>query len=141
MAFKKGQSGNPGGRPKGARHKYLRAMEALLEGEAEGLTRRVIQLALEGDTTALRLCLERLLPPRKERPVMVDLPRVKIIADAPIFLSKIVELTALGELTPGEAQALSSLMEPMRKATELVELEERVAALEGTQKRRSSEAR
>src|SRR5918998_3546498 len=73
----KGVSGNPAGRPKGARHKYLLAMEALLDGEAESLTRKAIELALAGDTTALRLCLDRLAPPRKGRPITLAVGDVK----------------------------------------------------------------
>jgi hypothetical protein len=57
--FKPGQSGNPAGKPKGARHKTTLAMEALLEGEAEGPTRKAVEMALAGDTTAMRLCFER----------------------------------------------------------------------------------
>ena len=60
--------GNPG-KPQGARHKVTKAVEELLHGEADGLTRKAIALALEGDTTALRLCLERIAPPRKDAPV------------------------------------------------------------------------
>src|SRR5918994_7645484 len=69
------ERGNPG-RPKGARHKATLAAEALLDGEAEGLTRKAVELALGGDTVALRLCLDRLLPVLRERPVTVDLPSV-----------------------------------------------------------------
>ena len=36
--FPKGQSGNPSGRPVGARNKTSLAVEALFDGEAEGLT-------------------------------------------------------------------------------------------------------
>ena len=67
------EPGNPG-RPKGARHRITRAAEALLDGETEALTRKAIELALAGDGMALRLCLERILPPRKERPVDIELP-------------------------------------------------------------------
>ena len=67
------EPGNPG-RPKGARHRVTRAAEELLDGEAEALTRKAIELALNGDPMALRLCLERILPPRKERPVDIVLP-------------------------------------------------------------------
>jgi hypothetical protein len=74
MPFSKGQSGNPGGRPLGARHKATLAAEALLDGEAEGLTRKAIEAALGGDMPALRICLDRILPPRKERPVRFKLP-------------------------------------------------------------------
>src|SRR5689334_3084270 len=66
--FSKGQSGNPRGKPKGARHRSTLAAEALLDGEAEALTRKAIEMALAGESTALRLCLNRILSPRRERP-------------------------------------------------------------------------
>ena len=62
--FTKGQSGNPAGKPKGARHRATLAAEALLDGEAEALTRKVIELALEGNIFALKICLDRILPAR-----------------------------------------------------------------------------
>jgi len=65
--------GNPG-RPKGARHKASQAIEQLLEGEAKALTRKAIDLALDGDTTALRLCLERIAPARKDAAVRFPFP-------------------------------------------------------------------
>jgi hypothetical protein len=68
-----GQSGNPAGKPKGTRNRATVAAEALLEGEAEMLTRKAIELGLSGDTTALRLCLERLMPPRKDRSISFSL--------------------------------------------------------------------
>src|SRR5262245_41119418 len=55
--FVKGQSGCPAGKPRGARHRTTLAAEALLDGEAEALTRKAVELALNGDSTALRLCL------------------------------------------------------------------------------------
>ena len=65
--------GNPG-KPKGTRHKATQAIQALLDGEGEALTRKAIELALAGDAMALRLCLDRLLPALRERPVSVELP-------------------------------------------------------------------
>ena len=73
--FQKGQSGNPKGRPKGARNKATLAMETLLNGEAATLTRKTVEMALAGDTTALRLCLDRIMPPRKDRAVLPSSPR------------------------------------------------------------------
>ena len=67
--------GNPG-RPKGARHRTTVAIEVLLDGEAEALTRKAVEMALGGDTTAMRLCLERLAPPRRDRPVPSTWPRL-----------------------------------------------------------------
>ena len=74
--FKPGQSGNPHGRPQGSRHRTTLAMDALLDGEAEALTRKAIQMALGGDTVAMRLCLDRLSPARKDRPVALALPPI-----------------------------------------------------------------
>lgn len=79
--FGPGQSGNPAGRPKGSRNHTTRAVEALLDGEAEALTRKAIQLAQDGDTVALRLCLDRLLPVRKDRPITFDLPPIETTDD------------------------------------------------------------
>jgi hypothetical protein len=67
--------GNPG-KPKGARHRTTLAAEALLDGEAEALARKAVELALAGDTLALRLCLDRILPPRRDRPIAFRLPPV-----------------------------------------------------------------
>jgi hypothetical protein len=58
--FQKGTSGNPRGRPMGSRNAATIACEALLEGQAEALTQKAIQMALDGDTVALRLCLDRI---------------------------------------------------------------------------------
>jgi hypothetical protein len=63
--FGAGQSGNPAGRPKGARNHTTRAVEALLDGEAEALTRKAIEMALDGDGPAMRLCLDRLCHPAR----------------------------------------------------------------------------
>jgi hypothetical protein len=69
------------GRPNGARHRVTLAAEALLDGEGEMLTRKAIELALAGDPTALRLCLDRILPPRRERPITFKLPALHSAAD------------------------------------------------------------
>ena len=63
--FRKGASGNPQGRPAGTRNKALLAMESLLDGEAEAITRVAVEKAKEGDATALRLCLERICLPER----------------------------------------------------------------------------
>ena len=80
--FEPGQSGNPSGRPKGARNKATLAIEALLDGDAEALTRKVVAMALEGNIPALRLCFERLLPPRRDRAFAFDLPKIESATDA-----------------------------------------------------------
>lgn len=132
-SFKKGQSANPDGRPKGARNKATLAVEVLLDGEAEGLTRQAVKMALKGDTTALRLCLERICPPRKDRPVVFKMPNTGTPAGLVKGMAAIVSAVAVGELTPGEGQALAALLEIQRKVIESESLEGRVAALEQQQ--------
>ena len=79
--LEKGQSGNPAGRRVGCRNKTTIAAAALLAGEAEALTRRAVELALVGDPTAMRLCIERILPPCRERAVKFVLPPIESAAD------------------------------------------------------------
>jgi hypothetical protein len=130
--FKTGQSGNPRGRPKGALNKATLATQALLDGEAEALTRKVVELAKDGNPVALRLCLERLLPPRKDRPINFALPKVEEAADLPKALLAILEAVAQGEITPGEGQALTAMLATMlgtyEKGLETAEWEGRLKA-------------
>ena len=132
--FKTGESGNPSGRPKGARNRATLALEAILEGEAEALTRRAVALALEGDTVALRLFLDRIAPARKDRHVPFALPPISTAADAVKASAALVAAVAEGELTPSEASDLGKLVETVIRGIELTDVQERLARLEGTQK-------
>lgn len=71
--FQKGQSGNPNGRPVGSRNATTLAMEALLDGQAKTLTQKAIDMALAGDMQAIKLCIDRMLPPRRDVPVCFEL--------------------------------------------------------------------
>jgi hypothetical protein len=132
--FAPGTSGNPGGRPVGSRHKTTLAMEALLDGEAEKLTRTAIDLALAGDMVALRLCLDRTLPPRRDRPVLFTLPPVETTADVVKASAALLGAVASGELTPSEAAELGKLIEAHVRAIEVTEIHDRLARLEEQQR-------
>ena len=132
-SFKKGQSGNPQGKPEGARNKSTVAVEVMLEGQAEGLTKKAIEQALGGNMIAMRLCLERICPPRKDRPVVFKLPKTGTPKGLVKGMAAIVGAVAAGDLTPSEGQALAALVEGQRKAIETESLEDRVAALERQQ--------
>jgi len=123
--------GNPG-KPKGARHRVTRAIEALLEDEHEALTRVAIDRALEGDMTALRLCFERIAPARKDSPVSVELPVVRSAADAVEASAALLKAVAAGDLTPDEAGRVMVLLTAHKAIVETGDLETRVAALEKT---------
>ena len=106
ITFQPGQSGNPAGRPIGARHKTTLAIESLLDGEAEALTRKVVEKAKEGDMVALKLCLDRLAPVRKGRPVQLDLPDIHNASDLAATGSAVGKALADGKLSPEESTRL-----------------------------------
>lgn len=127
--------GNPG-KPKGARHRATQAVEALLDGEADMLTRKAIEKALAGDTLALKLCLDRIAPARKDRTVKFRAPPVKTAEDVPAALGALFKAVALGELTTSEAGAIAGIVDKFRNAIELAEIERRLAAIEEREARR-----
>jgi hypothetical protein len=132
------QPGNPG-RPKGARHRTTLAIEALLEGEHEKLTRKAIDMALAGDGTALRLCLERLAPARKDSPVTFDLPSIHSPADTVAASAAVLASVAAGEITPDEAGRVMTLLTAHRAIVETSDLADRIATLEATRDKRRAQ--
>lgn len=130
MTFKPGQSGNPKGKRPGTRHRATLAAEQLLAGEAKALTRKAVDLALGGDTTALKLCLDRISPPRRGGLVRLALPEITSLAGVTAAVAEVVAEVAAGRITPEEAAAVGSLLSLQGKVLELNELAERVAALE-----------
>jgi hypothetical protein len=119
------------GRPKGARNRTTQAVMALLEGEAEALSRKAVEMALAGDGVALRLCLDRIAPPRKDSPVEFPLPRMTTARDAAEAAGAVLEAVSVGDLTPTEGAQVMGLVDSYRRTLEVTELEARVAALEG----------
>jgi hypothetical protein len=110
MQFQKGQSGNPLGRPLGARNKATIIAEMLLQGEVEAMTRLAIERAKAGDMTALRMCLDRAAPPCKHRTIAFELPPLESAADA--------------------ASALVDIVDGFARMLEATILEQRIAKLE-----------
>lgn len=128
--FEPGQSGNPAGKAKGTRNRTTVALEKILQDEAESITRKAIELAQSGDTVALRLCMDRLIPVRKDRPITFTLPQIETAADLTKATGALLEGVANGEITPSEAAELSKLVEAHTKAIEAVDLATRLTALE-----------
>jgi hypothetical protein len=124
--FRKGKSGNPDGRPRGSRNATTLALETLLDGQATALTQKAIELALTGDIAALRICLDRILPPRKDRPVAP----VNSAQDAAATVSAVLAAVAIGEITPSDAGEISKLIETFLKAFEAAEISQRLDRLE-----------
>ena len=119
-----------GGRPKGARNKATLAVEGLMEGELETLTRKVIERAREGDMVAMKICLDRIAPPRRDRPIRLELPSVVTADDAVKASSEIIQAVADGEISPSEAAACMALLATHRKFAESADIHKRLQELE-----------
>jgi hypothetical protein len=131
--FQTGVSGNPKGRPQGSRNRATLALEALLDDDGTNILRRAIDSALKGDPVAMKLCVERLVPVRRERPICVDLPELRTAASINAKFDLLFEAVADGRLLPTEGEKLANLLAAQLKAKEVDDLERRVAALEAKQ--------
>ncbi len=126
--FERGRSGNPGGRRQGSRNKATLAAAALLAGESQALTCKAVKMALAGDPTAMRLCMERVLPPCRERAVKFSLPPIEGILngerDGPsprevsLAMNAVTSALAQGEITPGEAETIAGVVDTFVRAIE-----------------------
>lgn len=128
--FKKGRSGNPQGKPKGARHKATVMAELLFETEIEAVCHNVINQAKEGNIQAAKIILDRLLPPKKDRPIDFKLPMILNTADALKAGGLICHAVGTGELTPLEGESLSKIVEMQTKNIELFDFGARLEAIE-----------
>jgi hypothetical protein len=131
MTFKKGQSGNPAGKPPGSRNKATLLIEQLLDDDAKKIAEKAIELAKSGDSTALRLCLDRIAPARKDRHVEFKLPKMESPEHAVRAAAAIVEAVAAAELTPSEAAEMMKLVEGYTRILEAEDHEQRLRTLEG----------
>lgn len=129
--FVKGQSGNPGGRPQGSRNKASLLIDQLMDGQAENIANFAIEHALQGDLTAVKLCLDRIAPPRKDRPIQFNMPRITTAAEASKAMGAILAAVAAGDITPDEAAGVTRIVETFVKTLEVSNLEQRVIAIEG----------
>ena len=128
--WKAGQSGNPAGRPKGARHAALLALDAIGAEGANEVMAAVVTAAKAGDMRAADILLRRLWPERKGRPAPLDLPPLTSASATAEAVAAVAAAVASGDLSPEEGQAVAAVVETHRKAMETADLAARVAALE-----------
>jgi len=122
------------GRPPGSRNKIVRVCQDTLDSHAETLTKKCLYLAFQGNPTAMRLCMERLMPARRQRALHFKLPPVKTMAEVAAASELVVSGVARGQLTPAEGQAFSGMLEGRRRMIETEELDQRIRALEDLNK-------
>ena len=128
MKFQPGQSGNPAGRPRGARNRRAIASERLFDEAAETLTETVIKLAREGHPVALRLCMERICPTR-DRPVGFEVPGMATARDAVTAMGSVVQGVADGDLTPRDAAQIAAVIQAFARTISTAELERELREL------------
>ena len=131
--FQKEVSGNPKGRPLGSRNQSILAAEKLMENQAAAITQKCIDKALAGDATAIKLCLSRILPVKRERTIELDLPALEGSQDALKAIKVVLEAVGAGAITPSEGQGVAQLLEAYRRTREVEELEARIEVLEAEQ--------
>ena len=127
--FQKGQSGNPAGKPKGAKDRRTE-MRALLQPHADKLIQTAVNLALAGDVQALRICIDRIIPPVREDRLQVALPDIADAAGCTDAQAAIMKAVASGELLPSQGEALAGLVEHQRRAMYDQDLAKRIEAIE-----------
>ena len=126
--FKPGQSGNPGGRPKGK--SKVAQLRALLEPSVPDLVAKAKEMAMAGDVAALRLCLERVLPPLKAMDSPVQIEGLSGTQGLSEQGGEVINAMAEGSINPSEAATLLKALADQAKIVEVEELEKRITALE-----------
>lgn len=128
--FARGHSGNPAGRERGSRNRATMLAEQFLDNQSVELVQKALQLALEGDRAALRLCLTRIIGPRRTRPSEFTMPPLQTAADAAPAMSAIAAAVAGGAISTTEAAEFAHIVETFLRALEAGEVETRLQALE-----------
>ena len=118
------------GRPRGSRNKTTAVAQELMNSHAEPIVRKVLVMALQGDPSALRAVLDRILPVRKETPVKLGLLPMTTISDLANASEGVLKKVGSGKLTITEARGVTELIERRRQVIETEELAQRILALE-----------
>lgn len=125
MAYKKGQSGNPAGKPKGTKDSRTE-LRRLLEPHSAKLVKKVVEKALDGDTAALRICMDRLIAPVRSNPIRIGTLSGTLSERGDQVMEAIVQ----GSIGVEEAASLMSVIQSQARIIEATELDKRISALE-----------
>jgi hypothetical protein len=124
--FEKGNRG----RPAGSRNKVTVAIETLMGQYGQQVAARIIKRACDGDVAAARIILDRIAPPRRGRPVRLNLPEIDSAESLMDAHAALLRDVAAGKLTPEEAEPVSAMLGAHLKTIETVEIDRRLSDLE-----------
>ena len=128
--FQKGQSGNPKGKAKGTKNRATLAAEQLLQGDLKNICQRLVEEALIGNMQAIKLVLDRMLPPKRDPIIDVQLPKLQTADDAVNAMSLIIDAIGTGNITSGEGEAMSRVVDAFVRTIQAHDIEKRVSLLE-----------
>ncbi|HZU27220.1 MAG TPA: hypothetical protein VFA04_16955 [Bryobacteraceae bacterium] len=123
------------GRPKGSRNRSRLPFQEQLDEKAEAIIGQCIDMALKGDIGAIRLCVERILPPRRDALVEFELPEIKELADVDAAINAVFQTLSAGEITPTDAAVIQDMLRKQREAMEIAPLEDRLRKVEAVVER------
>jgi DNA-binding FadR family transcriptional regulator len=118
------------GRPQGSRNKKSIAVDRLLAEHSDSIVRKCMVMALQGDPTGMRLCMERLSAPLRETPVRLKTPTAQTVEEVRQVLASTLAAVAGGRITPSQGELITRMLEVQRRGIESADLKARLAKLE-----------
>jgi hypothetical protein len=121
------------GRPRGSRNKSTVMAQELLNSHAESVVKKCLFMALQGDSRAMQLCMDRILPARRDAPVKLGKLPTATAAELSKSSEKVTRLVAEGKITPTQGQAMAELLEQRRRVIETEDIDARLKKMEAEQ--------
>jgi hypothetical protein len=117
------------GRPRGSRNRATLFQEALEQGGV-AIIRKIRREALKADPTAMRLCMERLVPVAKAKDSRFPLPPLESAAKLMEAISAVMRAVTAGKLSPQEGESVARIIEGQRRMFETEGFDARLRMLE-----------
>jgi hypothetical protein len=135
MSKPRGRPFTPGntlgrGRPPGSRNKAKSPGQQLLDDYAPHLVGKCISLAMQGDKSAMRICMERISPARQDACIRMSLALIATPQDVDKAAEKVTQAIRRGKITPIEGGRMMNLLDGRSRIIERVQLESRLEKLE-----------
>lgn len=114
------------GRPKGSRNKNQAPGQHILDQYGEHVLHKCVALALQGHAVALRLCMERISPARREAYIRLNLPAIESAQDVNCAADQVTQAIRRGQMTPSQGATMMHLLERRSRVIERADFESRL---------------